>query len=99
MVLIREVFFCKPGQTRPFVEKMKTMSTLGEKAGMPKMKIMTDISSERYWMVVMEVEAGSVGEFEAMMAKGMQNKELEAAMKGYHDFVDCGRREIYRLES
>ena len=98
MVLIREVFFCKPGQTRPFIDKLKTMNALAEKAGMPRMKIMSDVSSERYWMVVMEMEAESVGAFEAMMAKGMGNKEMEAAMKGYHDFVDSGRREIYKIE-
>jgi hypothetical protein len=25
-------------------------------------------------------------------------KELEAAMKGYHDYVEHGRREIYKIE-
>jgi hypothetical protein len=75
------------------------MSAVGEKAGMPKIRIMTDISSERYWMVVMEMEAASLGEFETMMGKAMQDKDMEATMKGYHDFVDAGRREIYKLES
>lgn len=26
-------------------------------------------------------------------------KEFEEAMKGYHDLVDHGKREIYRVES
>ena len=28
----------------------------------------------------------------------MENKELQEAMKGYHDLIDYGRREIYRIE-
>ena len=57
MVLIREIFFCKPGQVRPMVEKFKSMNALTEKLGLGKSKIMTDLSAERYWMVVSEWEA------------------------------------------
>ena len=102
MLLIREIMFCKPGKTRPLVEKFVAMSKLGEKAGMPKFKVMTDLSSERYWMVVSEVEMESLQAFDDMMSgKGMDEKtgqEMEAIMKGYHDLVDHGRREIYKLE-
>ena len=48
MVLIREIFFCKPGQVRPMVEKFKSMNALTEKLGLGKSRIMTDISAERY---------------------------------------------------
>ena len=36
MVLIREIFFCKPGQVRPMVEKFKAMNALTEKLGFGK---------------------------------------------------------------
>jgi hypothetical protein len=29
----------------------------------------------------------------------MENKEFQDAMKGYHDLVDHGRREIYTIEA
>jgi hypothetical protein len=33
------------------------------------------------------------------MGKSMESKELEEAMKGYHDLVGHGRREIYTIET
>jgi hypothetical protein len=31
MLMIREVFFCKPGQVRPMVEKFKAMNKVMER--------------------------------------------------------------------
>ncbi len=102
MLLVREVMFCKPGKVRPLVEKFLAMDKLGRKSGMPRMRIMTDFCAERYWMLVAEMEVGSMEEFERMMQGGGQSpeatKEMEAIMKGYHDLVDHGRREVYRIE-
>jgi len=102
MLLIREIMFCKPGKVRPMVEMFVAMSKLSEKAGMPPFKVMTDFSAERYWMVVSELEVPSMQAFEDMMAgKGMNEqamKEMQAVSKGYHDLVDHGRREIYKIE-
>ena len=102
MLLVREVFYCKPGKVRPLVEKFLAMNKLSAKAGMPKMRIMTDFSAERYWMLVAEMEVKNMEEFERMMAGGGQKaedmKEMENLMKGYHDLVDHGRREIYKIE-
>ncbi len=102
MYLIREIFYCKPGQVRPLVEKFKAMSALSEKLGMPRMKLMTDVSAERYWTLVGEMEVPSLEAFEKMMANpaGSEDdmKEFESIMKGYHDLVVKGRREIYRIE-
>ena len=102
MLLVREIMYCKPGKVRPLVEKFLAMSKLGEKMGMPKMKVMTDFSAERYWTVVSEMEVASLKAFEDMMSAGGQNaedmKKFEEIMKGYHDLVESGRREIYKLE-
>ena len=103
MLLIREIMYCKPGQVRPLVEKMLAMSKLGQKVGMPRMRVMTDFCAERYWTVVSEMEVANVAEFEQMMQGGPQQnaedmKEFEKVMKGYHDFVEYGRREIYKVE-
>jgi hypothetical protein len=102
MLLVREVFYCKPGKVRPLVEKFIAMNKLSMKAGMPKMRIMTDFTAERYWMLVAEMEVATMAEFEKIMAGGgmkkEDEKEMENLMKGYHDFVDHGRREIYKIE-
>lgn len=102
MLLIREVFYCKPGKVRPMVEKFLAMSKLNEKMGLGKMRVMTDFSAERYWTIVSEWEVPSLKAFEEMMQGEGQDpeakKEMENIMKGYHDFVDHGRREIYKIE-
>jgi hypothetical protein len=106
MLLVREIMYCKPGKVRPMVDKFVKMSKLSEKAGMPKMRVMTDLSAERYWTIVSEMEVGSLKEFEEMFANMGGNggtpdpnmKEMESIMKDYHEFVEYGRREIYKIE-
>lgn len=102
MLLIREVMYCKPGKVKPMVEKSLAMAKLNEKSGLGKMKIMTDFCAERYWTIVTEYEVKSMQEFEEMMqGKGMTpelEKEFERLMTGYHDLVEHGRREIYKIE-
>ena len=102
MFLIREIMYCKPGKVRPMVEKFVAMSKLGEKVGMPRMRVMTDFCAEQYWTIVSEMEVPSLQEFEQMMSS-MQGsaedmKQFEELMKGYHDLVDHGKREIYKIE-
>ncbi len=99
MYLIREIMYCKPGQVRPMVQKTLSLGKLGKELGLGSMRVMTDVSAERFWTVVMEIEAESFDKFEQMLQKAMENKELQEAMKGYHDLVEHGRREIYRIES
>ena len=102
MLLIRDVFHCKPGKVRPLVEKSIKMAKLSEDNGMGKMKIMTDFCGDQYWAVVYEMEVATLQEFEDMMSgKGMSEevgKEFEKIMEGYHDLVDHGHREIYKIE-
>ena len=102
MLLVREVMFCKPGKVRPLVEKFLAMNKLGPKVGMPKMRVMTDFCAERYWTLVAEMEVANVEEFERALSGAGQSKEdqkeFETIMKGYHDLVEFGRREIYKIE-
>ena len=102
MYLIRDIMYCKPGKVRPLVEKFLAMGKLSEKLGMPKQKIMTDFCAEQYWTVVSEMEVKNLAEFENMMSSAMGSeedmKQFEEIMKGYHDLVDHGKREIYKLE-
>ena len=102
MLLIRDIMYCKPGKTRAMVEKFMAMSKLSEKSGKPRMRVLTDVSAGRYWTVVSEMEVESLTAYEAMfenMGKGGEDmKEMEAIMKGYHDLVDEGRREIFKIE-
>ena len=102
MFLIREIMYCKPGKVRPLVEKFLAMSRLGEKVGMPRMRIMTDFCAERYWTIVSEMEVSDLQSFERMMSSPQGSaedmKQFDELMKGYHDLVDHGKREIYKIE-
>jgi hypothetical protein len=99
MFLIRDIMYCKPGKTRPMVEKFLALNKLGTKVGMPAMRVMTDMTAERYWTVVAEMEVASLEKFGEMMKQSMADKDFQEVMKGYHDLVDSGRREIYTIES
>jgi hypothetical protein len=103
MYIVRDIMYCKPGKVRPMVEKFLAMSKLSERIGMPKMRIMTDMCAEQYWTLVSEMEVPNLKAFEDMMAappgaSDADMKEFENIMKGYHDLVDRGKREIYKLE-
>ena len=63
MFLVRDIMYCKPGQVRKMVEKFTALSKLGKEAGMGNMRIMTDVSAERYWTVVAEMEVQSLDAF------------------------------------
>lgn len=105
MLLVREIMNCKPGKVRPMVEKFVAMSALMEKAGQGKMRVMTDFVGERYWTIVAEFEVESLDSFERMMSgQGApmdpeSMKQMDELMKGYHDLVERGRREIFKLEN
>jgi len=67
MLLIRDIMYCKPGKVRALTDKFLAMSKLNAKAGMGAFRVMTDVSAERYWTVVAEMEVASLDAFEKMM--------------------------------
>lgn len=104
MLLVREVFHCKPGKVRALADKFVAMSRVMEKSGAGRMRVMTDVCADRYWTLVAEFEVESMKAFEEMMsgpgaASADDAKEMERIMKDYHDLVESGRREIYKLEN
>jgi len=98
MFLVRDIMYCKPGKARPMVEKFVALSRLSQKMGLGAMRVMTDVSAERYWTVVSEMEVPSIEAHAEQSRKLMENPDIQAVMKGYHDLVDHGRREIYMIE-
>lgn len=98
MFLVRDIMFCKPGQARPMVQKFLALNKISGQMGLGPMRVMTDVSAERYWTVVAEMEVESLEKYAEMTRKSMEIKEFQDAMKGYHDLVVEGRREIYQIE-
>ena len=56
MFLIRDIMYCRPGKARAMVDKFVALSKMSQQMGMGSMRIMTDVSAERYWTVVSEME-------------------------------------------
>jgi hypothetical protein len=99
MYIIREVVRCKPGKVKPMLEKFRTISTVLRDMNQPPLRLMTDVTGEPFWTLVAEVAVEKIDEFFAVEQQLMTNDALRKTMADYHDLVDSGRREIFRLES
>jgi len=99
MYVIREVLNCKPGKVRQMVEKFRSISMALKEMGQEPLRVLTDVTGEPYWTIVAEARVEKIDDFFAMEQKLATNETLRQAMADYHDLVDRGRREIYRLES
>ena len=99
MYIIREVLNCKPGKVRPLMDKFRALSAALEKTGRPPLRLLTDVSGETFWTLVAEVTVDTVDEFFAVEQTLMGDESVRNAMAGYHELVERGRREIYRVEA
>ena len=99
MFVMREVLNCKPGKVRQMVEKFRSISTALQEMGQEPLRVLTDVSGEPFWTIVAEAKVEKIEDFFAMEQRLMANETLRKAMSDYHDLVDRGRREIYRIES
>lgn len=98
MYMSREIMHCKPGKVKELVEKFRTLSDALKGMGYPPMRIYTDLSGENYWTVVSEQDLKSIDNMSEMAQKAMADPKVAAAMKGYHELVNDGRRELYKVE-
>jgi len=99
MYLIREVMNCKPGKVGEMVKKFKVLSVVMIRMKYKPFRVFTDVSGEQFWTLVAESEANTLDEFLAMESRVMGDEEARKAMTGYHDLVERGRREIYKIEA
>ena len=99
MHIIREVLNCKPGKVRPLIDRFRVLSAALQETGRPPLRLLTDVSGEPFWTLVAEVTVETVDEFFEVEEKLMGNESVRSAMAGYHELVESGRREIYRVES
>src|SRR5262245_58395834 len=99
MYLIREVINCKPGRVRHLIEKFKGISAVMKQSGLEPFRLLTDVAGEPFWTLVAEVTVESIEDFFAMEQQLMANEAVRKAMTDFHDLVERGRREIYRVEA
>jgi hypothetical protein len=98
MFVIREVLHCKPGKVRPMMEKFTQLSAAVQDLGLPPLRLLTDVSGAPFWTLVAEATVDRIEDFFAAERQLMANENIRRAMADYHELVENGRREIYRLE-
>jgi len=97
MYVVRDVFDCKPGQSKAIADKFK--------AALPMMKTMPGFISGRvlidavgsYWTVVLELEVESLAMYEKQMTEYSSSEKMREALKGYMDLINGGHREIFKV--
>ena len=99
MYVIREILHCKPGKVRQMVDKFTAISTALQKLGHEPMRLLTDVTGEPFWTVVAEAKVDTIDQFFAVEEKLMADETLRKSMADYHDLVESGKREIYRIEA
>ena len=99
MFMVREVLNCKPGKVGQLVNKFRELGSLMEEMGLAPFRLYTDVSGANFWTLVLEREHTSLDEVQALESRVMGDERAQSIMAGYHELVDRGRREIYKVES
>lgn len=99
MYVIREVLHCRPGKVRPMVEKFRAISGVLAGKGREPLRLLTDVSGEGFWTLVIEAKVEHIEDFFAAERELMQEESLRDTFADMHAHIDNGRREIFRLES
>ena len=94
MLVIRNVFRCKPGQAKNLVAKFKEGLAAMEDSST---RLLVDVSAD-FWTVVVENNVESFESWEKFMEERGGRPEVQKAMEGYMDLVEGGYREIFRVE-
>jgi len=96
MIIVHDIFICKPGNASKFAKKFKEAMSENEDL----LYIMTDLSGP-FNKVVMVTKHANLAAFEQSFEKYKQNaeamKKMTAAMEGYQDMYLTGSREIFQV--
>jgi hypothetical protein len=99
MYVIREIMHCKPGKAGEMVKRFKQMEPLMKEVGMTEpQRVMTDMSGECFWTVIAEQTVPTLEQYLDMTRQTMTDPRAQTIMKGYHELVESGRREIFKVE-
>ena len=81
------------------MKRFKQMEPIMKEMGFKEpQRVMTDMSGERFWTVVSEVPVESLENYLQLTRQTMSDPRVQKIMQGYHDFVEAGKREIYKVE-
>ena len=98
MILVHDIFICKPGNASKLAKKFKDAMGMGNSPEL--VNILTDMTGQ-YNRVIMVSQYESLTAYERSWEKYKENtaemKRMEEAMAGYQDMYLTGSREIYQV--
>ena len=96
MIIVHDIFICKPGNASKIAKKFKE----GMTGNSDLVNIMTDMTGQ-FNRVIMVTKYDSLTAYEKSWEKYQEKseemKKMEEAMAGYHDMYLTGSREIYQV--
>jgi heme-degrading monooxygenase HmoA len=96
MIIVHDIFICKPGQASKFAKLFKEMMADNDEL----VNIMTDVTGD-FNKVVMVTKYDSLTAYEQSFQKYLEGsdemKKMKEKMQGYHDMYLTGSREIYKV--
>ena len=96
MIIVHDIFICKPGNASKVVKMFKEAMSGSEEL----LHIMTDMTGQ-YNRVIMVSKFENLTAYEQSWEKFKENteemKRMNETMKGYHDMYLTGSREIYQV--
>ena len=97
MYVVREILNCKPGKVRQMAENFEAISAALREMGRQPLRLMTDVTGEPFWTLVVEATVETVDEFFEMERTVTAKESVQHRMAGYHELVQSGRREVYQI--
>ena len=96
MIIVHDIFVCKPGNASKLAKKFKE----GMTGNSDLVNIMTDMTGQ-FNRVIMVTKYDSLTAYEKSWEKYQEKseemKKMEEAMAGYQDMYLTGSREIYQV--
>lgn len=96
MIIIHDIFICKPGNASKLAKLFKEVMSDNEEF----VNIMTDVTGQ-YNKVVIVTKYDGLTAYEASWKKYEENseqmKKMKEKMAGYHEMYLTGSREIYHV--
>lgn len=96
MIIVHDIFICKPGQASKFAKLFKEVMADNEEL----VNIMTDMTGD-FNKVVMVTKYDNLTGYEESFQKYIQDsdetKKMKEKMRGYQEMYLTGSREIYQV--
>src|SRR3982751_2937528 len=96
MIVVRNVFRCKPGKASELASRFQKMVPMLAQANAGKARVLVDQVAS-FWTVVFEVEAEDLASHERTMSERGGSAEVREAMGDYMDVAGGGHREVFRI--